>query len=198
MIRLFSISFLISLSLEIYPQNQIDTVYNFELSASASPVISFFRDERYPDAPHNSSFGYSIYLKALWHPGKLFAVGILSGYLFLVQDEIENIPQNNFIIHNSAVARLNAIPLQVVVSMQKRGLEIGLGMGPYLLLSTIEQGISAKGYRYELGLTLYGSYVLPVGKKIFIGPELKLLYLSYRGIFSVMPSITARIDLWSY
>lgn len=189
---------LLFINSEFYSQNMSDTLYHFELSASFSPAVSFFRDERYPNAPRDASFGYGFYLKALWHPGKLLAVGLLTGYLFLAEDKINNIIKNNYIIDDHAVAKLNAVPLQVVVSMQKNQLEVGLGMGPYLMLSTIEQGVTTKGRRYELGLTLYGSYVFSVGDKIFVGPELRLLYLSYRGILSMMPSITAKIDLWSY
>lgn len=192
---IFLLLFIVS---EVHSQNQADTLYHFEFSASASPAISFFRDERYPNAPRDASLGYGFYLKALWHPGRLLAVGLLTGYLFLAKDEINDIIKNHYITDDQAIARLNAIPLQVVVSMQKNELEIGLGMGPYLMLSTIEQGETAKGRRFELGLTLYGSYIFSVGNKIFIGPELKFLYLSYRGILSAMPSITAKIDLWSY
>jgi len=134
----------------------------------------------------------------MWHPGRMLAFGLMSGYLFIVEDEIK---MNSILTQSqnyNASARLNAIPLQVVVSMQKNGIELGLGMGPYLLLSTIELGKTAEGRRFELGLTFFGSYIFPIGKQVFIGPEIRVLYLSYRGILSLMPSLNLRINAWSY
>ncbi len=136
-------------------------------------------------------------IRAMWHPGRLLAFGLLSGYLLIVEDEFQiNSIMNGELEYESA--RLNAIPLQAVVSMQKNGLEIGLGMGPYLLLSTINYGKTAQSHRLELGLTLFGSYIFTVDKNIFIGPELRILYLDYRRILSVMPSLTVRVNIGSY
>jgi len=59
-------------------------------------------------------------------------------------------------------------------------------------------GKTAKGRRFELGLTFFGSYIFPINEKVLIGPELRVLYLSYRGVFSVLPSFTLRINTWSY
>ena len=132
---------------------QSDSLYYIELNLTGSPLISFFEDERYPGAPDNSAFGYGMNFRVMWHPGRMLAFGLMSGYLFIVEDEIK---MNSILTQSqnyNASARLNAIPLQVVVSMQKNGIELGLGMGPYLLLSTIELGKTAEGRRFELGLT---------------------------------------------
>ena len=177
---------------------QSDSLYYIELNLTGSPLISFFEDERYPGAPDNSAFGYGMNFRVMWHPGRMLAFGLMSGYLFIVEDEIK---MNSILTQSqnyNASARLNAIPLQVVVSMQKNGIELGLGMGPYLLLSTIELGKTAEGRRFELGLTFFGSYIFPIGKQVFIGPEIRVLYLSYRGILSLMPSLNLRINAWSY
>lgn len=185
-------------SFTICTQAQSDSLYHIELSATASPLINFFNDERYPGGPKYPTIGYGMNIRAMWHPGRLLAFGLMSGYLFIVQDEfiINSVYDNS--IDNQASARLNAIPLQVVVSMQKNGLEIGLGMGPYLLLSTIDYGKTTNSHQFELGLTLFGSYTFPIGKNILVGPELRILYLDHRRILSVMPSVTARFNIWSY
>jgi len=183
--------FLAFITVAVLTNAQSDSLYHIELHVTGSPLISYFEDERYPGAPDNSAFGYGMNFRVMWHPGRILAFGLMSGYLFIVEDEIN-------MNYDKASARLNAIPLQVIVSMQKNDLEVGLGMGPYLLLSTIELGETAKGHRYELGLTFFGSYIFPIGGQVFIGPELRVLYLSYRGIFSLMPSITIRFNAWSY
>jgi len=97
-----------------------------------------------------------------------------------------------------ASASLSAIPLQVAVSMQGKNFEFGLGMGPYLMLTKIEYGATAQGRRYELGITFFGSYLFTVNNNIFIGPELRVLYLSYRGILSVIPSLSIRFETLRY
>ena len=177
--------------------SQSDTSYTIELTLAAFPTFSYFEGERYPGAPNNISLGYGSIARAMWHPGKMVAFGIMSGYIFLAEDEFE---VNSIYKDNTeyARARLDAVPLQIVVSMQKGGVEVGLGMGPYILYTTIDYGSISKGRRFELGLTLYGVYNFRIDENIYLGPELRLLYLSYRGIISFMPSISLRCQLWSY
>jgi len=190
--------FFIFIVLLVSLKGQPDSLYNIEIHATGSPMLSFFEEERYPGAPDNFTFGYGMNIRVMWHPGRLIAFGLMSGYLLISEDEIKTEYNLTNTQSYKARARLNAIPLQVVVSMQKNDLEVGLGMGPYLLLSTIELGKTAKGRRFELGLTFFGSYIFPINEKVLIGPELRVLYLSYRGVFSVLPSFTLRINTWSY
>jgi hypothetical protein len=195
--KIFILVILFIGSITVCTKAQADSLYNIELSITASPLFSFFQEERYPGGLKSTSVGNGMSFRAMWHPGRLLAFGLMSGYLFIVEDEL----QINSTLNNrteNASAKLNAVPLQAVVSMQKNGLEIGLGMGPYLLLSTIDYGKTAHSHRFELGLTLFGSYTFSIGKNIFIGPELRILYLDYRRILSVMPSLTTRINIGSY
>ncbi|MCJ7553454.1 MAG: hypothetical protein MUO34_06170, partial [Ignavibacteriaceae bacterium] len=114
--------------------------------------------------------------------------------------------KDKFIVDNAfsdelgseASASLSAIPLQVGVSMQSSEIEIGLGMGPYLMLSSIYYGRLSEGRRIELGITFFGSYRFALNEDIYIGPELRLLYLSYRGIISIMPSLSIRLETLRY
>ena len=75
-----------------------------------------------------------------------------------------------------------------------------MGIGPYLMMSTISGGTSAsaQGSRLEIGITFFGSYVFSLSESIKIGPEMRVLSLRYRGIISVMPSCSFRIDLLRY
>lgn len=195
--RLFIIIFWVMVFLPTCTKAQSNTPYQIELSTAVSPIISLFKDERYPGGPKNASIGYGMNVRAMWHPGRLLAFGVMSGYLFIVKDEFQINSASEDIPDYQASARLNAIPLQVVVSMQKNGLEIGLGMGPYLLLSTIDYIKIAHSHRFELGVTIFGAYTFAIGKNIMAGPELRILYLDYRRILSVMPSLTARFNIGS-
>jgi len=196
--KTFIIIIIIAGFINIYPQTDVDTTYCVEISTTASSSINFFRDERYPGGPAGSSFGYGIFVRGMWHPGKMLAFGVMTGYSFVVDDEftIDNVYSNSYA--EKASANLAAIPLQLVVSMQYEGLELGVGMGPYLMLTTIDYGSTAEAQRIELGLTFIGLYRFPFCDNFYLEPELRVLYLSYRGIISVMPSITLQLDLWRY
>lgn len=194
---LITILFLVS-TLPDAVQTQQDTTYRVELTATACPLISFFRYERYPGSPNNTTLGFGIFLRGMWHPGRKLAIGLMTGYTVFAEDEFN---VNGVLTHESsynASARLAAIPIQAVISMRGGAIEVGIGMGPYLMLTTINYGTTTHGYRLELGLTFFGSYLYPISNHIHIGAELRTLYLSYRGIISMMPSITLRLEALSY
>jgi hypothetical protein len=196
--RTFIIILFITVIATSYSQTDNDTTYRVEISTTASSSINFFRDERYPGGPSGSSLGYGMFIRGMWHPGRMLAVGVMTGYSFVVSDEFMIDTAYSHQGEEKASANLAAIPLQLAVSMQYKGLEIGVGMGPYLMLTTIDYGSTAKAQRIELGITFIGLYRFPLGENFSLGPELRVLYLSYRGIISIMPSVTLQIDLWRY
>jgi hypothetical protein len=173
-----------------------DSIYSVEIASTFSPIISLYDHPRYNGAANDATIGYGGTMRLMWFPARMLSVGIMTGYLFLVEDKISapKSPDQKY----SASASLTAIPLQVVVSMQNYNIELGLGMGPYLIMTTIDYGQKARGKRLELGLTAYTSYVFKVKDNFYIGPELKFLYLSYRGIISIMPSISIHFDAYRY
>jgi hypothetical protein len=173
-----------------------DSIYTVEIAATLSPIISFYGYPRYTGAPDNATLGYGAAVRAMWFPGRMLSVGIMTGYSFLVRDKITTAEGMEEPVNASA--RLTAIPLQAAVSMQNNNFEVGIGMGPYLMISTIDYGRTATGKRFELGLTLFGSYVFKVNEHLYIGPELRALYLSYRRILSFMPSISVHFDVYRY
>ena len=181
-----------------FAQSSYDTTYSVEVSTTISSAINYFKNERYPGGPSSNSFGYGFFARVMWHPGRMLAVGIMSGYTFIVEDEftLDSLYSNQS--SDEASANLAGIPLQVAISMQSNGLEVGVGMGPYLMLSTINYSTTAKAERMELGITFFALYRFRIGQSISVGPEFRALYLSYRGILSVMPSITLQFDIWRY
>jgi hypothetical protein len=180
-----------------WAQTRLDTTYQVEVTATASPMINFFRLARVPETTSKTSVGYGVSVRCMWHPGRLLSVGLLTGYFVIAQDEISiDRPPT----HLNYTARLAAVPLQIALTMQKSDIEIGMGIGPYLMLSRIEGGNSAPahGSRLELGMTFFGFYGFSLSDDIKIGPELRVLSFRYRGIFSVMPSCSFRINMLRY
>ena len=183
---------LIVFYISIPAQTDLDTVYQFEITGSISSIITSFEDPRYPNAKNDIAFGFGFFVRGMWHPARLLSVGVMTGYCQISKDE--------FLVNNGefASAVLSAIPLQLVVSMQSKRFEIGLGMGPYLMISTINYGTKAQGRRFELGMTFLGSYRFSLNESIIIGPELRVVYLSYRGILSFNPSLFVRFEIFRY
>lgn len=190
----FALAIVIITNFLICAQSMTDTVYRVEMTGSTASIFSLFRDPRYFGAPDNIQIGYGFYVRAMWHPGRMLAMGFMSGFIYLSHDKFTPVNTNA----GNVAATLTAIPIQIVVSMQGRGFEFGIGMGPYIMKSTIEYGTTATGRRLELGLTFIGCYKFPITHALSLGPELKALYMSYRGIFSLMPSITLHLDAYRY
>lgn len=167
-----------------------DTIYSVELSASIYPVISFFNKERIPGSTDKDFIGYGISIRGMWHPARMLAVGIMTGYNFLAKDEIPG--------EIDGSAQLISVPLQGVMTMQYRNLEIGFGMGYYMMLSSINLGTIIHRTRFELGITFIGSYYIELNSIIYMGPELKIVYMDFRQILSVMPSVNFRFTPLRY
>lgn len=178
-------------------QTPTDTTYKVELTATASPMVNFFRYPKAPSLTSRASLGYGLTIRGMWHPGRLLSIGVLTGYHLLSSDDI-TIARSSGHLHYTA--ELAAVPLQLAVSMQSKRVEVGVGVGPYLMLSAISGGgsASARGSRLEIGMTFFGSYLFSLTDILKIGPELRILYFRYRGIVSIMPSCSVRIDLVRY
>jgi len=173
-------------------QTRVDTTYRVELTATASPMIDFFRYPRVPGTASKTSVGYGGSLRVLWHPSRLLSIGLLSGYFVISQDEFSvHLPTADL----NYSTRLAAVPLQIALSMQKHGLEMGVEIGSYLMMTRIWGGDSppASGSRLELAMSIFGSYLFLLNETIQIGPELRVVDLRYRGIVCVMPSCSFRI-----
>ena len=176
-----------------WAQTPGDTTYRVEVTATASPMLNFFRLPKVPGTDSKTSVGFGVSVRGMWHPARLLAVGFLTGYFLIAEDEILIAQPSSDLNYDATLA---AVPIQLALSMQKAGFEIGMGIGPYMMMSTIGGGSSApvRGSRLELGMTLFASYVFPLGEHISLGPELRVVSLRYRGIVSVMPSLSFRID----
>lgn len=188
-----TILFLLIFIVKTPAQQDQELVYNVNLILSGGPSLNLFQKQRFLGAEDDVTPGFDITLRGMWHPGRLLAVGFLTGYVFFAKDDLKAFGEEEI-----TAAKLRGIPLQAVVSMQSECFELGVGMGPYLMMSTIEFGGESNGRRLELGLTFIGAYKFRINDNICIGPELRVLYLSYRGIMSFMPSLNLLYEVCRY
>jgi hypothetical protein len=141
--------------------------------------------------------GIGSFVRAMWHPDHLLSVGVQSGYAMLAHRGLFGSDSVSFSTGPST-STLSAIPLQAVISMQKNGFECAIGLGPYIVNSTISGGQPAVGTRWELGVTLVAAYTATLGSTWRVGPELRVLLFSNRNMISVMPALTVQFAPWSY
>ncbi|MDP2036571.1 MAG: hypothetical protein Q8L04_04255 [Ignavibacteria bacterium] len=187
------ILFLICLATPSLAQTLIDTTYSIELNLSFSPSINVFRNPKYPGDNDKKTWGYGFFASVMWHPGRMLSLGILSGYTLFSHEH--GIGDSG--VENSAT--LYAIPVQIAISMQRLETEMGLGIGPYFMKSELDDGINTTtGFRMEYGITFWITYSFGLTELIKIAPELRYLYLGYRGINSYMTSINLKYYLFRY
>lgn len=181
---------LIIINLISSAQEMVDTTYNVEIFLSSCPNFSFFNKPKYPADKETMTFGYSFFVRAMWHPSRMLSLGIMSGYSLLANEDIPTAKGN---------AVLSAIPMQIAITMQRLETEVGLGIGPYLMRSELDDGVNkTTGNRIEFGITFWGSYYFSISDDVLIAPEVKILYLGYRGITTILPSVTLKYYMYRY
>jgi hypothetical protein len=172
-----------------------DTLFTIEVHAEGGPMLSIFRNRSLPENASPSTLGYNGILRVMWHPDHLLAVGALWGHQLLVAERFV-IADN--ISANEVSASLSASPIMLDVSMQGNRLEVGAAIGGYIITSRIDDGGFSKASRFELGTIAHVSYRFSLGGNLFIGPEILISYMSYRGVLSLAPQIDLRYDLFRY
>ena len=84
----FIITVLLLASAYSRAQTHDDTTYQVEVTATASPMVNFFRLPRAPGITGQTGLGYGMSVRGMWHPGRLLSVGLLTGYYVVAEDEI--------------------------------------------------------------------------------------------------------------
>jgi hypothetical protein len=141
--------------------------------------------------------GSSLAGRAIWRPNHLLGIGIQTGYTTFSAEEFgENLP----VQQTNVYASLRAIPLQLVLSMSAYGVEVGTGIGIYLLESIWrvngEQRVNSTAT--ELGVSSWIGYDIEVVERLNFGPELHLHVLSGRGIVALGAGLRVRYDVIRY
>lgn len=175
----------------------LDSLYRVELVGSM-----LVQATSYDVAPTSLSAtdrftGSSLIGRAVWRPNHYLGVGLQTGYTTFSAEEFgERLP----IKIAEAYASLRAIPLQIVLSMRGYGLEVGTGIGVYLLESVWrvngEQRVNSSAG--ELGVSSWIGYDVEVYDRLHLGPEIHLHVLSGRGIVALGAGIRIRYDVLRY
>lgn len=141
--------------------------------------------------------GSSLMGRAVWRPNHYLGVGVQTGYTTFSAEEFDG---QLAVLPTNAYASLRAIPLQLVLSMQAYGIEVGTGIGIYLLESVWrvdgEQRVNSTAG--ELGVSTWIGYDVKILDRLYLGPEANLHLLSGRGIVALGAGVRLRYDLIRY
>ena len=174
-----------------------DSIYRVELVGSM-----LVQATSYDVAPTSLSAtdrftGSSLVGRAIWRPNHYLGVGVQTGYTTFSAEEFG---EQLVVQQANAYASLRAIPLQLVLSMRAFGVEVGTGIGVYLLESIWrvngEQRVSSTAS--ELGVSSWIGYDIEILDRLNIGPEVNLHVLSGRGIVALGAGLRVRYDLLRY
>lgn len=169
-----------------------------EISMSGGPQRTFFRDVTTPLTDQRQFWGWSATGKIMWHPDHILSVGVLTGYTLF---STENFTKDDIPVLNEPFKlTLEAVPLQLALSMQSGGFEINVGLGGYFLSSTVTGGNAVRQANtvFEIGVSTQLSYMFSIGETFSFGPEINVQLMSNRGILAVTPSLRAKWEFVRY
>ncbi|MBS1562684.1 MAG: hypothetical protein JSS89_13845 [Bacteroidetes bacterium] len=169
-----------------------------EISVAGGPQRTFFREPTTPLTDERQFSGMSVMGKLMWHPDHILSVGLLSGYTTFSTESFtkDDIP----VLNEPFTLTLEAVPLQLALSMQSGGFEVGVGLGGYLLSSTITGGDAVRQANtiFEIGISTQVSYLFFIGETFSVGPEVNIHLLSNRGIVAISPCLRAKWEFVRY
>ncbi len=151
-----------------------DTTFRLtlQLSGGLSRNVSVIENE--PDNYERS--GISFNLRAMWEPNRLLSVGLETGFVPVSAAESQ---VDNTFGRTTAKARLTAVPLLGVISMQILGVDVFLGSGFYELISYTEAfGDKTIATEMVSGYYFGFAYSFPVFSDLEFGGELKWFQIS--------------------
>lgn len=179
----------------LHAQSAPPLPYHVECDASAGPFFSRFVKHPTGLGERPQETGIDGIARILWHPDHLLSVGLLSGFIEFLSDD--------FVLTDSLTSGrvrgvLTAVPVMFDVTMQNANIEVGAGLGGYVVSTMLDDRTVSRSSRFELGVLAHLSYHLPIGLGLSVGPQLIFNLLSYRGIVSFAPQVEIKYTILTY
>jgi hypothetical protein len=175
-----------------------DTVrvpFRVEASVEGGPMFSFFAKPTVSEGAPSTTVGSQVIGRLLWHPNKLLALGLASGYMVIRH---ENFTVRDAGKRSDVEAWLTSVPILIDVEMEWEHFEAGVGLGAFIITSYLSEHGESYGTRLELATMYHIARRWSITPTLSIGPELVLNYMDYRGIVSVVPQVTLLSTLFTH
>lgn len=182
---------------------QIDTAasvrgtYRFEFTVVGTLGITRYEDNPTRFSSTNRFRGFTGILRSMWHPDHLLSIGVTNGYILLSEETFAAGAAGTLETDSESQVQLTAFPILLSFAMQPGNLQIGAGVGAYMLTSATriagEEQFSSSDF--ELGVHTWAGYDFDVFQGFSIGPEVSLHVLSNRGISAFHAGIRLQYDI---
>jgi hypothetical protein len=192
---LIAVGSLVAPSLCIAQSSSERKEYSVEVHLAAGPSINIFIDRLVPPGKSKNTIGYLGLARLMWHPDHKLSVGLLTGR--------ELIASERYTIEDSSgrydiSATLSSTPMMIDVAVNFGELEIGTGLGAFLMHSRLEDEGLSEGTRIELGSILHANYAFTISEDLTLRAQFAFSYHSYRGIYTLSPQIGLHYDVYTY
>jgi len=176
---------------------QTDSVFTLETVVSGAIQVTKYQAPPAAQSTTNTFLGSSFIGKVLWRPNHILAVGLQTGYVTFSSEVLQTQGTTNI---PDVKVGLTAIPVQMAISMNPWSLDIGVGLGVYVLQSIwrIDQDQRANSTASEFGVHSWIGYEFMVLDRLAIGPELSMHVLSNRGVAALALGVRVRFDAIRY
>jgi hypothetical protein len=177
------------LGVSVSAQNSKDTTYKLTLSIGAGFSRNLTVNQYIPPGSTLERGGFGFSARAEWQAEHLLAIGVESGFLRI--SSLTLAPDSL----NDAQVSLNALPLLLVFSMKKSGVEFSAGIGYYrysVVTELKKTGFRGGSSSFELGYMLSGAYVCSLSERLETGLEVKWHSITERSVSSVL--VLARLN----
>lgn len=169
--------------------------YQFEFTVVGTIGVTRYEDNPTRFSSTNRFRGFAGLLRAMWHPDHLLSIGVTSGYILLSEETFASGTAG--LLESESEVQLTAFPILLSFSMQPGNLQIGAGVGAYMLTSATRIAGEEKftSSDFELGVHTWAGYDFDVFSGFSVGPEVSLHVLSNRGIGAFHAGIRVQYDL---
>lgn len=169
--------------------------YQFEFTVVGTIGVTRYEDNPTRFSTTNRFRGFTGLLRAMWHPDHLLSIGVTSGYIVLSEETF--VSGTAGLLESESEVQLTAFPILLTFAMQPGNLQVGAGVGAYMLTSATRIAGEEKftSSDFELGVHTWAGYDVDLFSGFSVGPEVSLHVLSNRGIGAFHAGIRVQYDL---
>lgn len=146
------------------------------------------------DKADYSPLGFLRTLRLIWRPDHLLGMGVETGLL-----RVSNlIVKQDATLPTGTTLELDAIPVLLIFSMEKYGIELtsGVGMYNYRVNATLNDADLTASTQWEIGWMLGGGYAYPLSRSFSIGGDIRFYSITERQVTLTSLSAKVQWQLW--
>lgn len=192
--RIFLVLFILLCGNRLKAQDTLRGDYRIILQANLGLSKSHINHTTQVDKGEYSSMGLLRTFRAVWRPDHLLGMGIETGILPVSSLTIKQ----DVTLPTGSTINLKAVPLLLVFSMEKYGIELSSGVGiyNYQVQADIPNKESTVSNQWEIGWMLNVGYCYPLTHSLGIGGDIRHYVIPERSLLLTSLSVKFQWQLW--